>query len=165
MGAYEGLGLAGPHEDECATVPDLDSLIEVLKAVMDSRVPDPPADRAATLAHNLSALDGKLAASRMIDVLTEAGYLDAAPQPSALATRSVAALHCSLRSVVKRINERRAGHRNSSLYHKQRFPLLESQELEKRLERLAEAVGSPGGHEVRRLYPFVFAISPPAQAR
>ena len=27
VGAVEGLGLAGPHEDECATVPDLDSLI------------------------------------------------------------------------------------------------------------------------------------------
>ena len=27
VGACEGLGLAGPHEDECATVPDLDSLI------------------------------------------------------------------------------------------------------------------------------------------
>ena len=26
VGACEGLGLAGPHEDECATVPDLDSL-------------------------------------------------------------------------------------------------------------------------------------------
>lgn len=27
VGANEGLGLAGPHEDECATVPDLDSCI------------------------------------------------------------------------------------------------------------------------------------------
>ncbi len=27
VGAVEGLGLAGPHEDECATVPDLDSAI------------------------------------------------------------------------------------------------------------------------------------------
>jgi glutamine synthetase len=27
VGAVEGLGLAGPHEDECATLPDLDSLI------------------------------------------------------------------------------------------------------------------------------------------
>lgn len=27
VGACEGLGLAGPHEDECATLPDLDSLI------------------------------------------------------------------------------------------------------------------------------------------
>ena len=27
VGACEGLGLAGPHEDECATVPDLNSLI------------------------------------------------------------------------------------------------------------------------------------------
>ena len=27
VGANEGLGLAGPHEDECATVPDLGSLI------------------------------------------------------------------------------------------------------------------------------------------
>ncbi|HEY8946718.1 MAG TPA: hypothetical protein VIM73_20890 [Polyangiaceae bacterium] len=27
VGALEGLGLVGPHEDECATVPDLDSVI------------------------------------------------------------------------------------------------------------------------------------------
>jgi glutamine synthetase len=27
VGANEGLGLAGPHEDECATVPDLESLV------------------------------------------------------------------------------------------------------------------------------------------
>ncbi len=27
VGANEGLGLAGPHEDECATIPDLDSLV------------------------------------------------------------------------------------------------------------------------------------------
>ena len=27
VGAVEGLGLAGPHEDECATIPDLDSLV------------------------------------------------------------------------------------------------------------------------------------------
>jgi glutamine synthetase len=27
VGANEGLGLAGPHEDECATVPDLDSVV------------------------------------------------------------------------------------------------------------------------------------------
>ena len=27
VGAVEGLGLAGPHEDECATIPDLDSMV------------------------------------------------------------------------------------------------------------------------------------------
>ena len=27
VGALEGMGLAGPHEDECATVPDLDSMV------------------------------------------------------------------------------------------------------------------------------------------
>jgi glutamine synthetase len=27
VGANEGLGLAGPHEDECATIPDLDSMV------------------------------------------------------------------------------------------------------------------------------------------
>ncbi len=27
MGAMEGLGVVGPHEDECAAVPDLDSCI------------------------------------------------------------------------------------------------------------------------------------------
>jgi hypothetical protein len=80
------------------------------------------AERRATLERHLAALDGPLAADRMVDVLDGCGYRDRLPPAPPLWTRMRGQFDNRLRTVSKRRNMRRPGHRNNIVYHAHRFP-------------------------------------------
>jgi len=93
------------------------------------------AERRATLARHIAALDGPLAADRIVDVLDGCGYRDRLPPAPPPWTRIRGQLDNRLRTASKRRNMRRPGHRNNIVYHAHRFPDISVAEVRQRVAR------------------------------
>jgi hypothetical protein len=101
----------------------------------------PEEDRRRVLDRHLAALDGPLAGERIVKVLEEAGYLAAPPPPAPAADVVRGLLHNKVRTLSKKINMRRPGHRNNLKYHAHRFPGVTATELEAAAARLGALLG------------------------
>jgi hypothetical protein len=118
---------------------DTEELCATTRAVVDGRLG--LLDRTilrTTLDRHIAALDGPLAADRMVDVLEEAGYLDGPPPPAGVADFAHAWVTNQARTAVKRVNMRRPAHRNNAAYHAHRFPDISLDEVEQRVDRLRQ---------------------------
>jgi surface carbohydrate biosynthesis protein len=93
------------------------------------------AERRAILERHIAALDGPLAADRMVDVLDECGYRDRPPVAPPRWTRLRGQVENQLRTLGKRRNMRRPGHRNNIVYHAHRFPDISAAEVRARVAR------------------------------
>jgi surface carbohydrate biosynthesis protein len=90
----------------------LDDLLAQAEAVMAGDLGAvPEEDRRRVLDRHLAALDGPLAGERIVKVLEEAGYLDDPPLPAPAADFVRGFLHNKVRTLGKKINKRRPGHR------------------------------------------------------
>jgi len=116
------------------------------------------AERARLLERHLTALEGPLAADRMVDVLAALGYAARQPPRPRLGRYLPAWIGGNVRTVEKLINMLRPNHRNSAAFHAHRFPGLTESELEKRIERFGRVLGRFEGLRVTRLAPYVFRI-------
>lgn len=99
------------------------------------------AKRREILAPHVAALEGPLAADRMVDSLVGAGYLDQRPRRPALPTYLRGRLRNHLRTARKRANMHRPGHRNNIVYHAHRFPDISAAEVQARVDRLGRLLG------------------------
>ena len=97
--------------------------------------------RRSILDRHLAALDGPLAADRMVDVLLDSGYLARRPPRPALATYARGWLRNRLRTARKRANMRKPGHRNNIVYHAHRFPDISAAEVQARVDRFGRLLG------------------------
>jgi surface carbohydrate biosynthesis protein len=140
-------------------VSDFTSLGKTLgEALAGELRPGADSARAALVARHLSALDGPLAADRMVDALAEAGFLAAPPPRAPLARRTQAWLHVRGRTLVKRVQMRRRGNRNSEDYLRHRWPTLSADEVQARIDRLGRTLGRFAGVRARALRDQIFAI-------
>jgi surface carbohydrate biosynthesis protein len=89
--------------------------------------------RRPILQRHLAALDGPIAADRMVDVLVDAGYRDHPPARPPLHAYARGWLRNRIRSAQKRRNMRRPGHRNNIVYHAHRFPDISVAEVRARV--------------------------------
>lgn len=99
------------------------------------------AARKAVLDRHVSALEGPLAADRMVDMLVDSGYLARRPPRPTLAKYARGWLGNNLRTVRKRINMHRPGHRNNIVYHAHRFPDISAAEVQARVDRFGRLLG------------------------
>ena len=120
-------------------------------------VRDDPEVREILAAH-LAALDGRLAADRVVDVLQAAGYAEPRPAPERLRSR-VARIHLAGRTAVKRFNRYRPGHRNNLEFHQHRFPGVDAAELQEKIARFGSLLGRFDGLHVETLAEHLFTIS------
>lgn len=110
------------------------------------------------LGRHLAALDGPLAADRMIDVLVDAGYLEGLPTLPPLSRRLEARLHLRGRTLVKRVNRYRQGHRNNEAFHRHRFPGVSVAELEERMARFESELGRFNGVRIQQVADYIFTL-------
>lgn len=118
-----------------------------------------PVRRRAILDPHVAALDGPLAADRMVDVLVGAGYLEGPPPPPPLATRARGWLRNEVRTGKKRINMRRPGHKNNLRYHAHRFPEIGVPHVQARVDRLGRLLDRFGDVRVERHGAHAFRVS------
>ena len=108
---------------------------------------------------HLAAIDGPLAADRIIEVLDEQGYGRSAPPPAPLWRYTRGRLTSSARTVIKRINMMRQDHWNSARYHAHRFPDISVPEINSRISRFSNLLGRFDGIRAEQLSQHVFRLA------
>lgn len=141
-------------------VVSVDDLCEMVASMVRGEVGAlDPGKRRALLDPHLAALDGPLAADRMVDVLVAAGYLDGPPPAAPLLSHARGWLRNEARAVKKRINMRRPGHRNNIVYHAHRFPDISVAEVRDRVARFGRLLNRFADVRVERHGAHTFRFS------
>ena len=136
-----------------------DELARTLRSILagEKRINEFPSRRQQIERH-VAALDGPLAAERLVDVLEQSGYASRLPPRPNASQYFRGWVHANARAVVKTINTRRPGHRNSIAYHAHRFPDVSVAELSRKVERLGRQLGRFAKVRVRRHSRHIFKI-------
>ncbi len=114
--------------------------------------------RRSIMDQHIAALDGALAAERMVDVLKGGNYHQQQPVPTPPGQYARGWIHNTLRTAVKQINMRRPGHRNNLAFHAHRFPDISVDELMERIERMGGLLGRFGSIRVEPYSKHIFSI-------
>jgi surface carbohydrate biosynthesis protein len=114
--------------------------------------------RREILDRHIAALDGPLAAERMVDALVAAGYHQKRPAPPPITKFAKGWIHNTLRTAVKQINMRRPGHRNNLAFHAHRFPDISVREITERIARMGALLNRFDSIRVTRISKHLFAI-------
>jgi surface carbohydrate biosynthesis protein len=107
-----------------------DELLKTVRAIVDGQLgPLDYAERKAALEPHIAALEGRLAADRIVDVLDEGGYREHRPAAPPWSDRFSGWYQTHLRTIEKRINMLRPGHRNNIALHDHRYPGISAEEM------------------------------------
>ncbi len=132
---------------------------DTLAAVLDGRLGlVDSALRQRLFDRHLAATDGPLACDRVLDVLEAFGQTAPAPQAAPKPAWARAWLASRYRTVKKRLNSLRPGHRNSAAYHAHRFPGVTAAELNQRIARFGAQLGRFGGIRAEARSAHIFGI-------
>jgi len=136
-----------------------DELGRTLRSILagEQRINDFP-DRRRRVDQHIAALEGPLAAERMVDVLEQAGYASRPPPPPSPSRYLRGWARTKARTCEKKIKMRRPGHRNSIEYHAHRFPDIALEDLRGKVERLGRQLGRFEKVRVRQLSQHLFGI-------
>ncbi len=144
----------------------LDDVRAKLTAMLDGSLgPLQGPERDRLLDRHVASNRGPFAVDRVLDALEQAGYTDGPRDRPPLPTYLAAWIGTNLRTLGKRINWYRRGHRNSAAYHEHRFPEIETADIEARITRLRRLLGRFDDVVVERRSRFVFHLSPRTRGR
>ena len=115
-------------------------------------------ERRKILDQHIAALDGPLAAERMVDVLEAGEYHCKRPKATPLGEFAKGWVHNTLRTAVKQINMRRPGHRNNLALHAHRFPDISTNEIVERIARMGALLNRFETIKVRQMSKHIFRI-------
>ena len=140
------------------TATDRDGLVATVRALADGPRPLPlsTAER-ATLGPYFAALDGPLAADRMVDALADFAGRRPLAAPTAIDYLRGAG-DATLRAFGKRLNALRPGHKDSAAFTRQRFPGVDPAQARERIARFGLLLGRFDGLSTRRITDNVFEI-------
>jgi surface carbohydrate biosynthesis protein len=143
----------------------LDELLETVRQIVDRQMgPLDYATRKAALDPHISALEGRLAADRIVDVLDEAGYRKQQPPAPPFSDRFSGWYQTHLRTLEKRINMRRPGHRNNITLHDHRYPGITADEMRAIIKRFSQLLDRFQGVKVKRHSRHLYWIYQEAEA-
>jgi surface carbohydrate biosynthesis protein len=128
-----------------------DDVLKTVRAIVDGQLgPLDFAIRKAAMEPHIAALEGRLAADRIIDVLEEAGCMEKQPPPPPTSDRVSGWCQTKLRALIKRINMHRPGHRNNITLHDHRYPGITSTEMLNTIDRYRKLLGRFDGIRVKK---------------
>ena len=107
---------------------------------------------------HIGAREGALAVDRMVDVLDQMGFSQQRPPSPGVLRRLEGRIRTKLRTVGKKRNAGREGHRNSTSYHDHRFPEVSIEEMRGRVARFAAELGRFQDIRVTTISDHVFRI-------
>lgn len=137
----------------------LTELVDLVRAARDGRIGAYCGDdKRKIVDHYIEGLTGPLASDRIVDVLANAGYLEAPPRRSGAIAFARGWLHNIGRTGVKLVNRRRAGHRGAAAYHDHRFPAVTAADLQARIARMGGLLDRFERVHVREHSPHLFDI-------
>ncbi len=135
-------------------------LCDISEQVMNGTLgPLPLKDRRSILDRHIAALDGTLASERIVDVLVDAGYLGKKPEAGSPTSLCKGWLRNRVRTMRKKINMHRPGHRNNIRYHDHRFPGTTEEEISSKIKHFGKLLGGRfTGVRVGQLQKHIFHI-------
>ena len=126
-------------------------LLQTVRAIVDGQLgPLDYSTRKAAMEPHIAALEGRLAADRIIDVLDEAGCREKQPPPPPLRNRFSGWCQTNLRALAKRINMHRPGHRNNITLHDHRYPGITTAEMLDTIDRYRKLLHRFDGIKVKK---------------
>ena len=138
----------------------LDELCATVRAIVDGKLgPLDYAERRKALDRHITGLDGPLAAERIIQVLEAGGYNKRQPPATSLNVYAHGWIQNHLRTVSKRINMHRPGHRNNLSYHAHRFPDISVPEIMKKISCMGRQLNRFENIKVTEVSKHIFRIS------
>lgn len=117
------------------------------------------AERRKILDRHITGLDGPLAAERIIQVLAAGGYNQRQPPATSWNVYVQGWVHNHLRTMAKRMNMHRPGHRNNLSYHAHRFPDISVPQITEKIARLGKLLNRFERIKVTRISKHIFRIS------
>lgn len=117
------------------------------------------AERRKILDRHIAGLDGPLAAERIIQVLEAGGYNKRQPPATSLNVYVHGWIQNHLRTMSKRINMHRPGHRNNLAYHAYRFPDISVSEIMRKIACMGRLLNRFETIKVTQVSKHIFRIS------
>ena len=111
------------------------------------------------LDRHIAALDGPLAAERIVQVLEAGGYNKRQPPATSLNDYLQGWVRNHLRTMKKRINMHRPEHRNNLAYHAHRFPDISVPEIMRKIECMGRLLHRFEGIKVTEISKHIFRIT------
>ncbi len=137
--------------DVSRRVSTLEELLKTVRSIVDGETgPLDYATRKAAMEPHIAALEGRLAADRMIDVLDEAGYGEKQPSAPPAIDRFCGWYHTKIRTYEKRINMNKRGHRNNIALHDHRYPGITAEEMLNTIDRFRQLLNRFHGLQVEK---------------
>jgi hypothetical protein len=138
----------------------LDELCTTVRAIVKGKLgPLDYAERRKILDRHITGLDGDLAAQRIIQVLEAGGYNKRQPPATSLNVYAHGWIQNHWRTMSKRINMRRPGHRNNLTYHAHRFPDISVPEIMEKIARMGRLLNRFEKLKVTQISTHIFRIS------
>jgi hypothetical protein len=94
----------------------------------------------------------------MVDALEAGEYHQRRPQATPFGQYAQGWIHNTLRTAVKQVNMRRAGHRNNLAFHAHRFPDISVNQIRERIERMGALLNRFGSIRVEPHSKHIFSI-------
>ncbi len=139
---------------------DLESLVAKLRTILCGETSAlTERERRRIFDRHVATLEGPLAADRMLNAIEEVGCGEWPPQRLPVGRYLSARLHLETRTLVKKINMRRRGHRNSLDFHAHRFPGIGLDELRERIARLSAQLGRFKRVSAKQVSEHIFQLS------
>ena len=110
------------------------------------------------LNEHISNLNGPLACDSIINTLYDA-YYNLQDSRIPIARKLKGFIHNEARTIVKHYNSTKKEHRNSSNYHKYRFPEISTEYLADRIKRLNHLTNRFDHIKVKQLSKYIFQIT------
>lgn len=141
-------------------VSSLDELCTTVRAIVKGKLgPLDYAERRKILDRHIAGLDGPLAAERIVQVLEAGGYNKRQPPATSLNVYVHGWVHNHLRTMAKRINMHRPGHRNNLTYHAHRFPDISVPEIMRKIACMGRLLNRFESIKVAQISKHIFRIS------
>jgi surface carbohydrate biosynthesis protein len=138
----------------------LDELFATVRDMVKGKLgPLDYAERRKILDRHIAGLDGPLAAERIIQVLEAGGYNKRQPPATSLNVYAHGWVRNHLRTMAKRINMHRPGHRNNLTYHAHRFPDISVPEIMKKIACMGRQLNRFESIKVTQISKHIFRIS------
>ena len=138
---------------------DLAELERIVRDLLDAKTPPLGGpERRLILERHVSALEGPLAADRIVDVLLEAGYAERRPPASNPLRFACGRMINRARTANKLLKMRSSSHRNSKAFHAHRFPGVTADELQQGIHYFGRQLGRFHDLQVRQISDHIFRI-------
>jgi hypothetical protein len=129
----------------------IEELLATVRAIVNGQIG--PLDyevRKTAMEPHIAAIEGRLAADRIVDVLDKAGYRENQPPAQPISDRFNGWYQTHLRTIEKRINMRIPGHRNNITLHDHRYPGITAEEILSIINRFGQLLNRFEGIKIKK---------------